>query len=193
MIRGSKSMIAECLDRMRESGCDGCDRQEACFSLFRRLGFGVDSTRMPRAAPQPARPSPLVSFLREVARAIETRRAPLRPASSAFRREAEKRLEPLLADGEVRMAALARALGCSRQTLYRRLRADGITFEALLEGLRRRLARRFLREERLSVKETAYRLGFADPAAFSRAFKRWTGSSPRAWRDGKVRPARPGS
>ena len=114
------------------------------------------------------------------------------PPPSAFRRAAEQALESLLAAGEVRMEALAGALGCSRQTRYRRLRADGITFEALLDGVRRRLARCFLRDEKLSVKETAYRLGFADPAAFSRAFKRWTGSSPRTWRDAGFSP-RPGS
>ena len=91
------------------------------------------------------------------------------------------------------MEALARALACSRQTLYRRLRAEGVTFEALLDRVRRRLAMRLLRDEKASVKDTAYRLGFADPAAFSRAFKRWTGSSPRFWREKAVNPARPGS
>ena len=91
------------------------------------------------------------------------------------------------------MEALARALGCSRQTLYRRLRAEGVTFEALLDRVRCRLAMRLLRDEKASVKDTAYRLGFADPAAFSRAFKRWTGSSPRFWRGKAVNPARPGS
>jgi AraC-like DNA-binding protein len=71
-------------------------------------------------------------------------------------------------------------LGLSRQTLYRRLREEGVTFEELLDKLRHRLALRYLREERMSVKAASYRLGFSDPAAFSRAFKRWTGNSPRA-------------
>ena len=66
----------------------------------------------------------------------------------------------------------------SRQTLYRRLKAEGITFEAILEAKRRQLAIRYLGQERNSVKAAAYRLGFSDPAAFSRAFKRWTGISP---------------
>jgi AraC-like DNA-binding protein len=195
MIHGSKSMIAECLERMRESECDGCDRKDACASLFRRFGF--DSPRIRRSAPtdapRPQTASPFLAMLGEIARAIETRMAPPRRPSSAFRRKAETKLEPLLPAGEVRMDALARALGCSRQTLYRRLRAEGTTFETLLDGLRRRLARRLLREERLSVKETSYRLGFADPAAFSRAFKRWTGSSPRTWRDRGFSGAAPDS
>jgi AraC-like DNA-binding protein len=48
-----------------------------------------------------------------------------------------------------------------------------------LDGLRRRLALRLIRKEGLPVKEAAWRLGYSDPAAFSRAFKRWTGASPR--------------
>jgi AraC-like DNA-binding protein len=190
MIGGVKSMIAECLERMREGDCGGCIREDACASLFRRLGLGAPRMRrdVPPPAPRRESSSSFAVFLREIARAIEPKQA-----RTGFRREAEKRLEPLLAAGEVRMERLARELGCSRQTLYRRLRAEGVTFEALLDGLRRRLARRLLREENLPVKEVAYRLGFADPAAFSRAFKRWTGSSPRLWRDGGLSAPRPGS
>jgi AraC-like DNA-binding protein len=189
MIGGAKSMIAECLERMRKGDCGGCAREDACASLFRRLGLGAPPMRREGPPPAPRResPGPFAVFLRGIARAIEPKRA-----GTGFRREAENRLEPLLAAGDVRMDGLARALGCSRQTLYRRLRAEGTTFEALLDGLRRRLARRLLREN-LPVKEVAYRLGFADPAAFSRAFKRWTGSSPRLWRDGGFSAARAGS
>ncbi len=103
------------------------------------------------------------------------------PRSRLFRAEVERRLEPLLASGEVGIERLARDLGYSRQTLYRRLKAEGVTYEQLLDGLRRRRALGFMREG-LSVKDAAYRLGFSDPAAFSRAFKRWTGSSPSAKR-----------
>ena len=71
-------------------------------------------------------------------------------------------------------------MGLSRQTLYRRLKEEDVTFESLLDKLRHRLALHYLRQEHLSVKATSYRLGFSDPAAFSRAFKRWTGVPPRA-------------
>ena len=73
-------------------------------------------------------------------------------------------------------------LGMSRATLARRLKREGTTFEAVLEGLRRRLAEDYLGKRRLSVAETSYLLGFSEPAAFSRAYRRWTGRSPRTAR-----------
>ena len=92
--------------------------------------------------------NPFLSLLGEVAKAFESqaakRMAPPRP--SPFRAEVETRLEPLLASGEVGIERLARDLGYSRQTLYRRLKAEGITYEQLLDGLRKRLALRFMRE-----------------------------------------------
>lgn len=66
----------------------------------------------------------------------------------------------------------------SRQTLFRHLRIEGTSYAQLLDELRHRLALHYLDGRRVSVNETAYLLGFSDPAAFSRAFKRWTGSSP---------------
>lgn len=113
--------------------------------------------------------------------------APAPGAGGRFSREVERHLEPLLASGLTGIQSVAGALGYSRQTLYRRLKAEGVTYEEILDRLRRRLALRFIREEGLSVKEAAWRLGFSDPAAFSRAFKRWTGASPRS-----MRPSRGG-
>ena len=120
--------------------------------------------------------NPFLAFLGEVAKAIEGQSPPRR--KSELESEIERLLEPMLARARSRSTRSPAALGCSRQTLYRRLKAEGITFAVLLDRLRRRLALRFVREQGLSVKETAYRLGFSDPAAFSRAFKRWTGKSP---------------
>ena len=129
-----------------------------------------------------------MTMLGHVARAIEANARPQiarvrereaeAPAGS-FRREIELRVEPLLERGPVRIEAVARGLGCSRQTLYRRLKEEGVTFAELLDGLRRRLGLHYVRERGMPVKEAAYRLGFSEPAAFSRAYKRWTGSSPR--------------
>lgn len=76
------------------------------------------------------------------------------------------------------MDAVARQLGISRQTLYRRLKAEGILFAELLDALRHQMALNYLEGKKTSVNETAYLVGFSEPSAFSRAFKRWTGHSP---------------
>ena len=94
----------------------------------------------------------------------------------------EALLAPKLAGGEAGIGAVAAAMGISRQTLYRRLKAEGTTFEAVLDGLRHKLALRYLGSGKVSVDQAAWMLGFSDRAGFSRAFKRWTGKSPGAMR-----------
>ena len=89
---------------------------------------------------------------------------------------------PVLHAGDVGIDGVAVRMGVSRQTLYRRLKAEGVTFEQVLDALRHRLALDYLGGGRASVNETAFLVGFSDPAAFSRAFKRWTGQTPRAAR-----------
>jgi AraC-like DNA-binding protein len=187
MIGEDKVMIAGCIDRKSRDGCEGCERRDPCTALFRFLGLrrraessGALGEDRPRTAA-----NPFTAFLSEVAKA-EGRAT---PGPSAFRAEVERRIEALLPSGAVRIDEVARALGYGRQTLYRRLKAEGLTFEQLLDDLRRRLALKLVRDEGVPVKEAAYRLGFSDPAAFSRAYKRWTGASPRGPRR---RPAQPG-
>lgn len=113
-----------------------------------------------------------------IAREIRRRHA----GRESVRREVERQLEPLLASGMARIDRVASAMGCSRQTLYRRLKAEGLTFEQVLDTLRHRRALKLIRDPKLPVKDAAYQLGFSDPAAFSRAFKRWTGQSPALFR-----------
>jgi AraC-like DNA-binding protein len=103
-------------------------------------------------------------------------------ASRSTRGRVESLLLPMLHTGDASMDLIAEKLLVSRQTLYRQLKAEGVTFETVLDELRHRLAVHYLEGERTSVNETAYLVGFSDPAAFSRAFKRWTGSSPRSFR-----------
>ncbi|HEX8162295.1 MAG TPA: AraC family transcriptional regulator [Pyrinomonadaceae bacterium] len=100
--------------------------------------------------------------------------------SKSTRGRVESLLMPVLHTGEAGMDMIASKLGVSRQTLFRRLKAEGVTFEQVLDGLRRQMALHYLGGKKVSVNETAYLLGFSDPASFSRAFKRWTGASPRA-------------
>jgi AraC-like DNA-binding protein len=100
-------------------------------------------------------------------------------SSKSTRGRVERLLMPSLANGDVSMKAIAGKLGVSRQTLFRKLKSEGVTFENVLDDLRHKLALHYLSANKKSVNQTAYLVGFSDPAAFSRAFKRWTGSSPR--------------
>jgi AraC-like DNA-binding protein len=79
------------------------------------------------------------------------------------------------------VTALAAALHMSPRTLQRRLEAEGTRFTEVVDAARLGEAKRLLLDA-LSLTEIAYRLGFADLAAFSRAFKRWTGQPPGQWR-----------
>jgi AraC-like DNA-binding protein len=97
--------------------------------------------------------------------------------SKSTRGRVEDLVTPLLPTGEATMDTVARTMGLSRQSLFRKLKAEGVTFEKVLDDLRHTLALRYLNGEGLSVKETAFQLGFSEPASFSRAFKRWTGAS----------------
>ncbi len=86
-----------------------------------------------------------------------------------------------LPDGPPSKTAIATALGVSARNLQRHLAEEGTSFKALLEDARIGLARDYVEAGRLSVTEIAFVLGFADTSTFSRAFKRWTGASPREY------------
>jgi AraC-like DNA-binding protein len=101
--------------------------------------------------------------------------------SQSIRDRVERVLMPMLQTRKVSIDVIAGTLGLSRQTLFRRLRADGVTFEQVLDELRHKLALHYLGVNKASVKRTARLVGYSDPSAFSRAFKRWTGYSPRVY------------
>ena len=106
--------------------------------------------------------------------------------SKSTRGRVESLLVPMLHTGDASMDTIANKMGLSRQALYRNLKAEGVTFEKVLDELRHKMALHYLSGRKVSVNETAYLVGFSDPAAFSRAFKRWTGSSPSALRGSKA-------
>ncbi|MET3624893.1 AraC family transcriptional regulator [Burkholderia ambifaria] len=78
------------------------------------------------------------------------------------------------------MTSLANALHLTERTLRRRLEKDGITFQSLLDDVRRQEAVRLLDEPTLSVAAIAERLGYSEPRSFRHAYRRWTGKTPRA-------------
>lgn len=103
-------------------------------------------------------------------------------ASRTARAQVEAAVIPILHTGEVDMASIAKRLGMSPSTLYRRLRDEGAHYETVIDELRRTMAQHFLNARKTSVNEVAYLVGFSDASAFSRAFKRWVGKSPSEYR-----------
>jgi AraC-like DNA-binding protein len=85
---------------------------------------------------------------------------------------------------EPRQDKVAQALNMSVRTLQRKLDAEGSSFQALLDTTRKSLAERWLRENHMSIQQIADALGFANPSALTRAFKRWNGQSPEQFRAG---------
>lgn len=77
---------------------------------------------------------------------------------------------------------LADLLGISARTLARRLRAAGTSYAELLRRVQTERARNYLRHTSTPIAEIAERMGYSDPAAFTRAFQGWTGTTPTRWR-----------
>lgn len=77
---------------------------------------------------------------------------------------------------------IASKMGIAGWTLRRRLKAEGKSFNLILDETRQALALTYVRDTQHNFTEIAFLLGFSSPAAFQRAFKRWTGKSPGAMR-----------
>lgn len=162
-------------------------RYEAAFGTSVTFGAGADEVVLPAASLDTPRP-----------------RADARTAAAAV-----AQCEQLLAErrqrvgtaGEVRgrllrdpsrpptMAEVAAERHVTERTLRRQLAAEGVRYRQLVDEVREALAHELLVVAGLSVEQTASRLGFADPASLVHAFRRWTGTTPGAYREAR----RPGA
>jgi AraC-like DNA-binding protein len=88
----------------------------------------------------------------------------------------------MLPHGRVLAEDVARSLGMSNRTLARKLSDEGLNFTEILQQLRHDLAVRHLNDRKLHVSKIAWLLGFHEVSAFTHAFKRWTGKTPRQMR-----------
>ena len=104
------------------------------------------------------------------------------PTVGTFSDRVRELLAGELAGGDPTAQNMARHLKMSVRTLHRRLSDEGTSHKQLLEQLRRELAERYLTNPALAVAEVAYLLGFSEPSAFHRAFRRWTGKTPSQMR-----------
>jgi len=104
------------------------------------------------------------------------------PPATGFVGLVRSAVEAALAGGDHRLEAVAAHLAMSPRTLQRRLAGEGTTFNHVVDEVRQESAKLRLTDHGLSVAEVGYLVGFEEQSSFTRAFKRWTGVSPREYR-----------
>jgi AraC-like DNA-binding protein len=104
------------------------------------------------------------------------------PARTGLAFDVQRELARRVAKDDTRLEAVARQLAISARTLQRRLAAEGVSYQELLEDARKEAAGRSISESTIAICEVAYLVGYSEPAPFHRAFKRWYGMSPEVFR-----------
>lgn len=166
----------------------GVEDYRAVFGVTPRFGapqscLALDAAMLQR--PVPAADAELSRIVTAHADSLLER---LGPATASWSDRVRRALLQGLDGERATLPAVARQLGLSERSLQRRLRDEGTGFVPLLDAVRRELALRWVSEGRLALGEVAYLLGFSEPSAFHRAFRRWTGVTPQAMRRGAAQP-----
>ncbi|HVY31991.1 MAG TPA: AraC family transcriptional regulator [Polyangiaceae bacterium] len=166
--------------RFRHARPDDASAYERVLGVPVRFGCATTEARFSAqmlALPIPDANATLCAFFERYATAKLERL----PAVTTTAERLRAAIRGQLPDGDVRLADLAEQLHMSARTLQRRLSDEGTSLQAELDEVRRQQALYFL-EGGTAIAELSWLLGYAEPSAFHRAFKRWTGTSPEAWR-----------
>lgn len=99
------------------------------------------------------------------------------PNKDIFLQQAQRQLMELCQQGEPSLIQLADRLHLSQRTLQRRLAQYDLSFQQLLDDVRQQLCRQYLQQQ-VSLSDIAQLIGYSDQSAFTRAYKRWTGTTP---------------
>lgn len=131
-------------------------------------------------------PAALQAFLRDAPQSVFLKQVSQGGWAERVRRHLRRGFGPSTAApaGGPTLQALARHFGLSPATLRRRLDDEGAGWQALKDEVRRDLAIHRLADRRLSIEQVAVQLGFTDASSFHRAFRKWTGAAPGAYRSG---------
>lgn len=112
-------------------------------------------------------------------------------AAASLVAQVRKKLIGAMDGGDTSIEATAKLLGMSARSLQRRLAEEGTRYNDVLADVRAEFAKRYLTRGTLSASEVAYLIGFTEPPAFFKAFKRWTGMTPGEFQQGGGRAALP--
>jgi AraC-like DNA-binding protein len=121
-------------------------------------------------------------ILRRVLEGQAEAMSPGQPTPGGIALEVRRALVARLPRAETEIETIARDLRMSTRTLQRRLSSAGLSYQELLDRARRENAEKCIANSLLSISEVAYLVGYSEPAAFHRAFRRWTGLTPQAFR-----------
>jgi AraC-like DNA-binding protein len=167
------------------------DEHTRIFGVVPTFGAAVNAIEL--AASDVARPCPAAdpALSRVIERHAEAVLARIPDPAATTAERVRARVAAVLVDGEVALADVAKYLKMSERSLQRRLGDEGRRFDELVDDLRHELAQRYLADPAIALGEIAYLLGYSEPSAFHRAFKRWTGTTPTAYRPAPARAREP--
>jgi len=101
---------------------------------------------------------------------------------STFSQEIYSYLTPLINDGLPSASEVANNFCMSVSSMKKRLQKEGMTYQAICDAVKAKEAKKLVSTQSMSLKAIAHKLGFARPASFTRAFKRWTEMTPMEYR-----------
>lgn len=105
------------------------------------------------------------------------------PTATGLKQTVQEAIHERLWGGNYAIEHVAERLGMHPRTLRRRLKAEGTSYQRLLDQLRYQLAKQYLHEPGVTIAQVATLLGYADASSFNKAFKRWSGAAPHCYRE----------
>lgn len=192
-----EALLARCVFTWKELEQDGLPlitevrlssdaekRRVSCEDILKtrvRLGNRRVSVRLNRRAMQATLPSGDAFLLKRLDASLEDMLADL--PNVDFAEQVKQRIRVLLSEREISEDLVAKPFNVSPRHLRRKLSEVNTTYEKLLDEVRMELAIKLIQENRLNLGRVAFELGFLDPSSLTRAFRRWTGMSPTAYRE----------
>jgi len=163
---------------------------ERILRLPVRFDTGEDGVLFPIAMMDSSNPSADAALRQLLERYAADQLARL-PTGAPFSGRVRACVRSMLPLGSLTADTVAEQFSMSNRTLRRRLRAQGTSYQEILDDVRAELARHYLAREKRGIDDVSFLLGFSDQSAFTKAFRRWTGRTPAEFVRGRMRSAVP--
>jgi AraC-like DNA-binding protein len=153
------------------------DEYERILRLPVRFDAGEDGVLFPISMMDSLNPSADATLRQLLERYAADQLAKI-PTGARFSKRIRACILSMLPLGGLTADSVAAQFSMSSRTLRRRLQEEATSYQEILDDVRAELARHYLTKEKRGIDEVAFLLGFSDPSAFTKAFRRWTGQTP---------------